>query len=161
MFKNQKRTTDPTHATVADDSIALTVNLLPDGPRVSLPELSLLAALFEDAVRCAHRASRGVTHRQFVDAVDWVASERGDWPFAFIHACGFLGVDPAAVRKRIRIWDERVEKGSRSRVTRTRMRDLTPRELSRFPGRREQLVEKCATTSTTIGPSPRYVPPRT
>jgi len=103
MFGNQKRITDPPHATVEADNIALTVNLLPDGPRVCLPELSLIAALFEDAVRCVHRTSRGVTHRQFLDAVEWIASERDDWPFAFVHVCSFLGVDAAAVRKRLRI----------------------------------------------------------
>jgi hypothetical protein len=142
MFRNQKRTTDQNHATIADGGIALTANLLPHGPGVCLSELSLVAAIFEDAVRCVHRASRGVTHRQFLDAVEWIASERGDWPFAFIHLCGFLGVDAAAVRKRLRIWDEQVERGSRARVTRTRIRDLTPRELSPVFGRREQLVEK-------------------
>ena len=103
MFGNQKRITDPTHATVEADNIALTVNLLPDGPRVCLPELSLIAALFEDAVRCVRRASRGVTHRQFLDAVEWIGSERGDWPFAFVNVCGFLGVNAAAVPKRLRI----------------------------------------------------------
>ena len=44
-----------------------------------------------------------MTHRQFLDAVEWIASERGDWPFAFVHVCSFLGVDAAAVRKRLRI----------------------------------------------------------
>jgi hypothetical protein len=117
MFRDQKRTTDPDHATIADGGIALTANLLPHGTRGCLPEFSLVAAIFEDAVRCVHRASRGVTDRQFLDAVEWIASERGDWPFAFVHVCGFLGVDAAAVRKRLRIWDERVERGSRARVT--------------------------------------------
>jgi hypothetical protein len=32
-----------------------------------------------------------VTHRQFLDAVEWIASEREDWPFAFVHVCSFLG----------------------------------------------------------------------
>jgi hypothetical protein len=160
MFRNQKRTTEQNHAMIADGGIALTANLLPHGPRVRLSELSLVAAIFEDAVRCVHRASRGVTHRQFLDAVEWIASERGDWPFAFIHVCGF-SAGAAAVRKRLRICDERVERGSRARVTRMRMCDLTPRELSPVFGRREQLVEKCATKSTTIGPSPRYVSPHT
>jgi hypothetical protein len=87
------------------------------GTRGGPPEFSLVAAIFEDAVRCVHRASRGVTDRQFLDAVEWIASERGDWPFAFVNVCGFLGVDAAAVRKRLRIWDERVERDSRARVT--------------------------------------------
>ena len=75
MFRNEKRTTYPNpatmnHATIVDNGIALTANLLPHGPQVCLPELSLVAAIFEDAVRCVHRASRGVTHRQFLDAVE-------------------------------------------------------------------------------------------
>jgi hypothetical protein len=70
MFRNQKRTTEQNHAMIADGGIALTANLLPHGPRVRLSELSLVAAIFEDAVRCVQRASRGMTHRQFLDAVE-------------------------------------------------------------------------------------------
>ena len=108
MFRDQRRTTDPDQATrddstIADDGIVFTAHLLPHGTRVCLPEISLIAAIFEDAVRCVHRASRGVTHRQFLDAVEWIGSERGDWPFAFVNVCGFLGVNAAAVPKRLRI----------------------------------------------------------
>ena len=96
MFRD-KRTTDPDQATgvdctIGDDGIAFAANL---------PEISLAAAIFEDAVRCVQRASRGVTHRQSSEAFAWIASERRDFPFAFVNVCDFLGVDAKAVRKRL------------------------------------------------------------
>lgn len=72
-----------------------------------MPELSLLAAMFEDAVHCALRASRGVTHRQAAEARAWIASERCDWPFAFVSVCDFLGIDARDTRLRLRIESRR------------------------------------------------------
>lgn len=120
MFRD-KRTTDPDQATrdestIADDGIVFTANLPPHGTRVCFPEISLVAAIFEDAVRCIQRASRGVTHRQSSEAFEWIASERRDWPFAFVNVCDFLGVDANAVRKRLRIRDEGSGNGSSARV---------------------------------------------
>jgi hypothetical protein len=121
MFRDKKRTTDPDQATrddstSADDGIVFTSNHLPHGSRVCLPEISLVAAIFEDAVRCVQRASRGVTHDQSSEAFEWIASDRRDWLFAFVNVCDFLGVDAAAVRKRLRIKEEGSGKGSRARV---------------------------------------------
>ena len=96
----------PDESTIADCGIAFTANLFPAGTRVFLPEISLIAAIFEDAVRCVQRASHGMTHRQFSEAVEWIASERRDWPFAFVNVCDLLGVDANTVRKRLRIRDE-------------------------------------------------------
>jgi hypothetical protein len=87
--------------TNADDGSVFTANLLAHETRVCLPEISLVAAIFEDAIRCAQRASSGVTHRQSSEAFEWIASERRDWPFAFVNLCDFLGVDAKAVRKRL------------------------------------------------------------
>jgi hypothetical protein len=114
------RTTDPDQAmpdqsTVGDCGIVFTANLFPRGTRVFLPEISLIAAIFEDAVHCVQRASRGITHRQFSEAVEWIASERCDWPFAFVNVCDLLGVDANTVRKRLRIRDEGSGKGSSAR----------------------------------------------
>src|SRR5437016_5164174 len=102
MFRDQKQTTDPDQATrddstSADDGIVFTANLVPYGTRGLLPEVSLVAAIFEDAVRCVQRASGGVTHRQSSEAFEWIASERRDWPFAFVNVCDFLGVNAKAV----------------------------------------------------------------
>src|ERR1051326_5002523 len=112
MFRDQRRTTDPEQtasddATIADDGIVFTANLTPHGTRVCRPEISLVAAVFEDAVRCVQRGSRGVTHQQSSDACEWIASERRDWPFDFVNGCDFLGMDAKAVRTRLRINDVR------------------------------------------------------
>jgi hypothetical protein len=111
MFRDQRRTTDPDQAasddsTIADEGIVFTANFSPHGTRVC-PEISLVAAVFEDAVRCVQRGSRGVTHQQSSDAFEWIASERRDWPFDFVNVCDFLGMDAKAVRTRLRSNDVR------------------------------------------------------
>jgi hypothetical protein len=92
-------------STIADDGIVFTANLSPYGTRVCRPEISLVAAVFEDAVRCVQRGSPGVTHQQSADALEWIGSERRDWPFDFVNVCDFLGMDAKAVRTRLRIND--------------------------------------------------------
>src|SRR5438094_10594312 len=94
-------------STDTDDRIAFTANLLTHGTRMCLPEISLVAAIVEDALHCAQRASSGVTHRQSSEALEWIASEQRDWPFAFVNVCDFLGVDAKAVRMRLRIRGKR------------------------------------------------------
>jgi hypothetical protein len=71
--------------TNADEGSVFTANLLAHETRVCLPEISLVAAIFEDAVRSLQRPSRGVTHRQSSEASERIASERRDWPFAFVN----------------------------------------------------------------------------
>ena len=67
------------------------------------PELRLMAAVLENAIECLTRGNGGGTRgkhwRAFLDACDWVANERRDWPFAFANLCDFLGLDPTAVRE--------------------------------------------------------------
>jgi hypothetical protein len=99
----------------ADDAIVCEANLLPHGRRMSTPEISLVAAIFEDAVRCVQLSTRGVTHQQSLEAFEWMASERRDWPFAFVNVCDLLGMDAAAVRTRLGVCDQ----GSRSAHPRT------------------------------------------
>jgi len=103
MFRGRKRTkgldqADRYDSAVGGEDVAFTSNLL---PRSCLPEISLVAAIFEDAVCCVQRASRGVTYQQSAEAAEWIASERRDWPFAFINVCDFLGIDAMAVRARL------------------------------------------------------------
>jgi hypothetical protein len=57
-----------------------------------------------------------VTHRQSSEAFEWIASERRDWPFAFVNVCDLLGVDAKAVRKRLRIAEKGGGNGSSARV---------------------------------------------
>ena len=110
MFRDQKRPTDLDEAlrdtsAIDDDGIVFTADLLPHGTPVCMPEISLVQAIFEDAVCCVQRGSRGVTQQQSSEAYEWIASERRDWPFAFVNVCDFLGVDAKAVRTRLRISD--------------------------------------------------------
>jgi hypothetical protein len=97
-----------------------------------LPEISLVAALFEDAVCCAQRASRSVTHQQSWEAREWFASERSDWPFAFVNVCDLLGIDAKAVRKYLGIDERRArvagprERPSRRSGTAAGVRRSTP-----------------------------------
>ena len=93
---------------IADYGIDFSVNLPRRGTRLFLPEISLVVAIFEDAVRCVQRARPGVTSRQWLEAFEWIASERHDWPFAFVNICDFLGLDSSGVRARLGVWPERV-----------------------------------------------------
>ncbi len=95
-----------------DDGIEFRANLLRRGAQLFLPEISLVAAILEDAVRCAQRARPSLTNRQWREAFEWIASERHDWPFAFVNICDFLGVDSSRVRARLGVWPERVGAGS-------------------------------------------------
>jgi hypothetical protein len=87
----------------AMNDIVFTANLPSDQARACLAELSLVAAIFEDAVHCARRSSGTVTHHASSEAAEWIASDRSDWPFAFVNVCDFLGVDAGVVRKRLEI----------------------------------------------------------
>ena len=52
-------------------------------------------------MRCVRRTRGGVTHRDSSEAAAWIASERSDWPFAFVNVCDFLGLDAEIVRARL------------------------------------------------------------
>jgi hypothetical protein len=97
---------------IADYGVDFSVNLPRRGTRLFLPEISLVAAIFEDAVRSVQRARPGATSREWLEAFEWIASERHDWPFAFVNICDFLGLDSSGVRARLRVWPERVGGGS-------------------------------------------------
>src|SRR4051812_31433597 len=100
-------------AAAASEAISFTTNIAPEGAQACLPELSLVAAIFGDAVRCARRAGGSVTHRQSSEAREWIASERRDWPFTFVNVCDFLGIDPKTVRTRLQAGDEWKGPGNR------------------------------------------------
>ncbi len=68
------------------------------------PEIALVVAMIEDALQCILRntgALHGRHRREFVDACNWVCSDRRDWPFAFANVCDMLGLDAAAVRQSV------------------------------------------------------------
>jgi hypothetical protein len=112
MFRTRERHAGHLEArngvAIADDGIECRANLPRRGAQLFLPEISLVAAILEDAVRCVQRARPSVTNRQWREAFEWIASERHDWPFAFVNICDFLGVDSRGVRARLGVWPERV-----------------------------------------------------
>src|SRR5437870_5754151 len=64
-------------------------------------ELRLVAAVFEEALRCILRnagAHCGRRWREFEEAQSWFKDDRRDWPFAFANVCEFLALDASAVR---------------------------------------------------------------
>jgi hypothetical protein len=80
---------------------------LADGsPMASSPERRLLLAILEDAIVCFQKnypRSPADGNRAFREAEEWIMSERYDGPFSFEHICSVLGLDPSAVRCRLRL----------------------------------------------------------
>jgi len=73
------------------------------------PELSLMGAVLQDAIRsfCECSGSRGVRSRKIFDETSqWFASPDHDWPFAFESICAALGVDADWIRRLLRDWME-------------------------------------------------------
>jgi hypothetical protein len=69
-----------------------------------MPEMRLVAAMFDDAVECVVRnvdARCGARRRQFLEARDWLWDDTRGWPFAFANVCDLLGLDATAVRERL------------------------------------------------------------
>ena len=68
------------------------------------PEMRLVLALFEDALRSIARhptARNRREHREYLDARAWVQDNDREWPFAFANVCDLLGLEPSAVRQRV------------------------------------------------------------
>lgn len=68
------------------------------------PELRLVLAVFEDAVRAAIRRPTGRSRRaqrEYLEAWAWVQGTDRAWPFAFPNVCDLLGLDPDAVRQQL------------------------------------------------------------
>jgi hypothetical protein len=74
------------------------------GGREYPPEMRLVLAVFEDAIRAAARPPsirNGRGQRDYVDARAWVQETDRAWPFAFPNVCDLLGLDADAVRRRV------------------------------------------------------------
>ena len=71
------------------------------------PELRLMAAVLEDAIRtfCRCSGSRGVRRqRLFRQTADWFESSDVTWPFSFENICDALALGPGRVRRLLRRW---------------------------------------------------------
>ncbi len=114
------------------------------------PELRLMAAVLEDAIRtfCRCAGSRGVRNqRLFRETAEWFDSSDASWPFGFENICDALGLEPdwirgllrrwvsteaASARRPVKIASVRRNAGSRHTVT---GRTLGLRHVTRFASR--------------------------
>lgn len=72
-----------------------------DATHKPLPELELMAAVLDDAIYVIRKyghATKDHGRRLTDDALEWIDSNRRDWPFAFVNVCEVLNVNAAAVR---------------------------------------------------------------
>jgi hypothetical protein len=86
-------------------------SVLPDqfasktGRAVMGPERTLMLAVLQDAVDCYQkyalaRDARGTF--EFQESRKWIESVDRDWPFSYENICDVLGIDPDAVRDKLR-----------------------------------------------------------
>ncbi len=80
-------------------------------------ECQLLAALLADAIRCYQRnyfSPNRTRKRLFREAEQWLmepAPGDGSGPaFSFVYVCDVLGIEPEAIRQRLRQWVAEQEK---------------------------------------------------
>lgn len=68
------------------------------------PEMDLVAAVLEDALRCIARYAGTKSprrQREFLEACRWIWRDSCDWPFAFNNVCDLLGLNASAVRQHV------------------------------------------------------------
>lgn len=71
------------------------------------PELALMRAVMEDAVRCYQKqfvSTRRRAVRFAREAEAWLFSDDTEWPYAFLNVCTALGVNPEYIRRGLRRW---------------------------------------------------------
>ena len=71
------------------------------------PELRLMAAVLEDAIRtfCRYPGSRRRRGRRlFQETAEWFDSPDTSWTFAFENVCDVLGLEPGWIRGLLRRW---------------------------------------------------------
>ena len=77
------------------------------GPPARTPELRLMAAVLEDAMRtfCRCAASRGRrSQRLFRETAEWFESSDVSWPFSFENIRDALALEPEWIRGLLRRW---------------------------------------------------------
>lgn len=71
---------------------------------------ALMRAVLNDALVCYRQ--RFLSHsrraqRLAREAEEWLFCDDDHWPFSFVNVCAVLGIEPAALRRRIARWDRR------------------------------------------------------
>ena len=71
------------------------------------PEKMLMFAILVDAISCFRKLScaEGM-HRKikFIEAKNWLWSNRLDWPFSYRNVCEVLALDPDYLRRGLQCW---------------------------------------------------------
>ena len=76
-------------------------------PSARTPELKLMGAVLEDAIRCfcACAGSPGVrSQRLFGETAEWFESHDASWPMAFENICDALALEPDWIRALLTRW---------------------------------------------------------
>jgi hypothetical protein len=71
------------------------------------PELNLMRAVMEDAVRCYQKQFVPGSRRDSKlarEAMSWFFDDDTTWPYSFLNLCYALGLDPGYIRRGLRRW---------------------------------------------------------
>jgi hypothetical protein len=103
----------PTNGALFEEEL-LYVNVLPEqffAPpsrgNEGKPELALMRAVMEDAVRCYQKqfvSTRRRAVRLAREAEAWFFSDDIEWPYAFLNLCVGLELNPEYIRRGLRRW---------------------------------------------------------
>jgi hypothetical protein len=92
---------------VIDDLMAgggLLPTQLPVATNLS-PEKKLAAAVFASALIEIRDHHGNPAHRRGVaEAIEWVQSDDGEWPFSFLRICDVFDLEPEWVRREVQQW---------------------------------------------------------
>ena len=97
------------------------------------PVAALLRAVLEDALSCFQNqflTERRRVQREAQEAKQWFLSEDSHWPFSFVSICAVLGLEPEAIRQRLKRWSH-----SHAPVPQKKMRRRAARQSHRVIGR--------------------------
>lgn len=76
-------------------------------PQTERPEVSLMRAVMEEALKCFQYQFYPCsprTQRLAREAELWFFSDDTDWPFAFVNICEALHFEPTYIRRGLRNW---------------------------------------------------------
>jgi hypothetical protein len=88
-----------------------------DAPTDARPDRALLVAILRDAIECFREnlhATDRTGRRLFADAEAWLMATDGAGPLRFTDVCDFLELEPAYLRRLLRVWELRERRRARA-----------------------------------------------
>lgn len=73
--------------------------------------VALMRAVLNDALVCYQKrflSHSRRAHRLAREAEAWLFCDDDRWPFSFVNICDALGIEPAALRRQLRQWGQRL-----------------------------------------------------